>query len=182
MPTSTASSRTPSSKVMKAEELICCYLSTVRERRAYQDFGFGSIYDYAYERFGFSERKTRYLISLGRRLRDLPKLRAALKDNRIGWVKATRVASIATPDDESMWLDTALSMSVRDLEKRIKDGTDSVGSTIHFWVEETQRVTWENALEICRRVSGAQISPGEALELISGEFIATYAHLLQGRG
>jgi hypothetical protein len=34
----------------------------------------------------------------------------------------------------------------------------------------------ENALEICRRVSGAEISPAEALEYMAAEFIATWGH------
>ena len=31
----------------KAEMLVCCYLSAVADRRAYQDFGYTSITDYA---------------------------------------------------------------------------------------------------------------------------------------
>ena len=163
---------------MKTERLICCYLSAMRERGAYRDFGFSSIYDYADERFGFSSRKTRYLVFLGRRLDELPQLREALKEGKIGWCKARLVASRATAEDEVMWLDTALSLSVRELNRRIKDRTDDLASTIQFWMADTQRATWENALEICRRVAGTQLSPGEALELIAGEFLATYAHLL----
>jgi len=164
---------------MESEKLICCYLSSLRERRGYHDFGFSSIYDYATERFGFSPRKTRYLVSLGRKLQELPKLRDALRDGKIGWCKASLVASKASQEDEAMWLDTALSLSVRELEKRIKDGTDELASTIHFWMGSSQRVVWEDALELCRLVAGTELSPGEALEYIAGEFIATYAHLLR---
>ena len=163
---------------MKTERLICCYLSAMRERGAFRDFGFSSIYDYADERFGFSSRKTRYLIYLGRRLDELPQLREALKEGKIGWCKARLIASRATAEDEVMWLDTALSLSVRELTRRIKDGADDLASTVQFWMAHTQRATWENALEICRRVAGTQLPPGEALKLIAGEIIATYAHLL----
>ena len=148
----------------ESEKLICIYLSAVRERRAFTEFGFNNVYDYAAERFGFSERKTRYLISLGRKLEELPKLREALKNQKIGWCKASRVASVASKENEAMWLDSALSLSVRDLERRIREGTDSVSSTLRVWLTSEQRVNWENALEICRRVAGATISVGEALE------------------
>lgn len=166
----------------ESEKLICSYLTEMRDRQGYFELGFTNIYDYASERFGFCERKTRCFVSLGRKLKELPKIREALREGKLGWCKASKIASRATPEDESMWLDTALSVSVRDLEKRMRDGTDNLASTIHFWMTDPQRGTWDNALEICRRVSGAQISPGEALELIAGEFIATYAHLLREDG
>jgi len=163
----------------ESEKLICSYLTEMRDRRGYVELGFTSIYDYASERFGFCERKTRCFVSLGRKLQELPKIREALRSGKLGWCKASQIASRAKPEDEAMWLDTALSVSVRELERRMRDGTDTLASTIHFWMTDPQRGTWENALEICRRVSGANVSPGEALELIAGEFIATYAHLLR---
>lgn len=163
----------------ESEQLICCYLTELRDRRGYGEFGYTNVYDYAGERFGFSERKTRYLLSLGRKLQELPRLRAALKKGEIGWCKASRVASVAKPEDEAMWLDSALSLSVRELDRRIKDGTDTMASTLSFWLTEEQRQVWENALEICRRVAGSEIPPGQALEYLAGEFLATYGHLLR---
>lgn len=162
----------------ESEKLICGYLRAVRERGVFREFGFINIYDYAAERFGFAERKTRYLLALAKKLQELPKIRAALTEGKIGWCKASRIASRATRDNETMWLDSALSLSVRELDRRIKDGTDSLASMLHFWATESQRAAWENSLELCRRMVGANISPGEALELMAGEFFATYAHNL----
>ena len=132
---------------MESEKLICCYLSAMRARHGYRDFGYGSIYDYAEQRFGFSPRKTRWLISLGKKLVELPKIRDALKQGKIGWVKASLLASKATKDNEAMWLETALSLTVRELERRIKNGTDSLASMFQCWMGESQRTVLENALE-----------------------------------
>src|SRR3970040_1317817 len=74
----------------KSEKLVCCCLTEVQERRAYREFGFATIYDYAMERFGFKERKTRYMLFLGRKVKELPELRAALRSGKLGWCKATR--------------------------------------------------------------------------------------------
>ena len=79
----------------KAEMLVCCYLSAVGKRRAYRDFGYTSITDYAQARFGFGARKTGYLVSLGRKIEHLPKIRAALASGKLGWCKASRLASVA---------------------------------------------------------------------------------------
>ena len=61
-------------------------------RRGYEKFGFVDVYYYAEERFGFSPRKTRYLLQLGQNLEKLPQLKKALEEGKLGWTKASRVA------------------------------------------------------------------------------------------
>ena len=78
------------------EMLLCCYLAAMQKRGGHREFGYWTIYDYAKERFGFGERKTRYLVSLGRRIEELPKLREALASGKLGWCKASRIAAAAT--------------------------------------------------------------------------------------
>ena len=138
---------------------------------------FASIFDYAAERFGFSARKTRYLLGLAFSLQKLPELRAALADGRLGWSKATKIAQVATPQDEVRWLDSALSLSVRELEQKVREDMGRDGARIQMWLSEDQNTVLENAFEVCRRLSGAQLEPGQCLDLICGEFLATYAYL-----
>ena len=92
--------------------------------------------------------------------------------------KASRLASVAAPDNEVMWLESALSLTVRQLEQRIKDGTDTLTSVLRLPLTEDRRILWENALEIFRRRAGAEISPVEAFELMVAEVIAEWAHYL----
>ncbi len=68
----------------------------IKRRRGFEDLGFANIYDYALDRFVFSPRKTRYLLYLGKKLRMLPNLTRAMVENKIGWTKAIKVASVAT--------------------------------------------------------------------------------------
>ncbi len=163
----------------KAEMLVCCYLSAVGERRAYRDFGYTSITDYAHARFGFGARKTGYLVSLGRKIEHLPKIRAALASGKLGWCKASRLASVAAPDNEVMWLESALSLTVQQLEHRIniKGRHGQLASVLHLPLTEDRRILWENALEIYRRRAGAEISPVEAFELMLAEVIAEWGYV-----
>ena len=158
----------------RSEKLVCCFLNEVRERGAFRDFGCSTIYDYAAQRFGFKERKTRYLLFLGRKVKELPQIREALKTGKLGWCKATRIASVATIHDETTWLDSALSLSVSELDRRIKDGTDRMASVLHFFVTDEVRVLWENGLETARRVAGVELSPSQAFEYMIAEFLATW--------
>ena len=162
-----------------SERLICEYLVAMRDRRGYEKFGFVDIYYYAEERFGFSPRKTRYLLQLGQSLERLPQLKKALEDGKLGWTKASRVARVATSEDETMWLDSALSLSVRELDRKIEGERDAAGVKVRAWLTEDQAAVFDHAVEVCRRVAGEDLDIGRCLEFMAGEFIATYAHLGQ---
>jgi hypothetical protein len=48
---------------------------------------------------------------------------------------------------------------------------------LRFCLSEDQAAVVEYALEVCRKVSGAQLSPEQCLEYIAAEFLATYAQV-----
>jgi hypothetical protein len=160
----------------RSESHICFYLHAFNQRRGFEKFGFRNIHDYAYERFAFSDRKTAYLISLARKLENLPQITAALKAGRIRWFKAYKIASVAKPDNEVMWLESALSMAVRDLDRKIQNEAGVTYTKMRFSLSEDQAAVVEYAIEVCRRVAGAELSSDQCLEYIAGEFLATYAH------
>jgi hypothetical protein len=161
----------------RAERKICAYLLEMNDRRGHETYGFSSIFDYAAERFYFSERKTAYLLALARRLKRLPHLAEALSSGKLGWTKAVKVAEVATAEDEVMWVDSALRLSVRELEKKIRNREELVGGRVSFWLTGEQSAVWQRAVEVCRRLSGADLDPSRCLELIAGEFLATYEAL-----
>jgi len=158
----------------RAERRICAYLLEMNDRRGHESYGFSSIFDYAAERFGFSERKTGYLLSLARRLKRLPHLAEALASGKLGWTKAVKVAEVATAQDEVMWVESALRLSVRELERKIRNGDELTGGRLSFWLTGEQSAVWQRAVEVCRRMSGADLEPGQCLELIAAEFLSTY--------
>jgi hypothetical protein len=98
---------------------ICFYLLEVQKRKSYEAFCFQNIYDYALDRFNIKERKTSYMLSLARKLKELPQIHAALQDGRLGWSKAHKIAAVAKPQNEVMWLESALSLAARDLQQKI---------------------------------------------------------------
>ena len=159
-----------------SERLICEYLVAMRDRRGYEKFGFVDIYYYAEERFGFSPRKTRYLLQLGQNLERLPQLKKALEEGKLGWTKASRVARVATSEDEAMWLDSALSLSVRELDRKIEGERDAAGVKVRAWLTQDQAAVFDHAVELCRRVAGEDLDIGRCLEFLAAEFIGTYAH------
>lgn len=159
----------------RSECHICFYLLAFYKQRGFESFGFRNIQDYAYERFGFSDRKTSYLVSLARKLEHLPQITAALREGRIRWFKAYKIASVAKPDNEVMWLESALSMAARDLDRKIHNEVGLTYTKLRFCLAEDQAAVVEYAIEVCRRVAGAELSPDQCLEYFASEFLATYA-------
>ena len=158
----------------RAEKLICFYLYQINRRGHYHVFGFENIYDYAMERFSFCHSKTRTLLYLARKLTQLPRLTAALAAGKIGWTKAAKAASQASPETDEEWTEKAVNNSFRDLERLIRDEVHTHGGKISIYLTAEQAAIWTQALELVRRVSGEEIDVGLALEYIAAEFLATY--------
>jgi hypothetical protein len=59
--------------------------------------------------------------------------------------------------------------------RRIRKKLDDVTTKLSLWLKEDQHSIWEYALEVCGRVSGANLSPEQCLEYMAGEFLATWA-------
>jgi len=88
-----------------------------------QDFGFPTFESYVREALGRTGRWGADVRALARRLRDLPRLRAALASGRLSLSVVELVARLATPDDEADWLDRVIArgMNVRQLRAELKD-------------------------------------------------------------
>jgi hypothetical protein len=153
---------------------ICFYLLEVQKKKTYEAFGFQNIYDYALDRFDIKERKTTYMLSLGRKLKELPNIAAALQEGRIRWSKAHKIAAVAKPENEVMWLESALSMRARELERKIDQEYGVTHRKYRFCLSEDQAAVFEYAMEICRRLEKAHVSPTQCLEMMAAEFIATW--------
>lgn len=156
---------------------ICFLLFEMQKRRGFEDFGFGTILDYAHQRFGYIPRKTYYMLSLVRKLENLPQITKAFEEGKLRWFKAHRIASVAKPEDEVMWLESALSMAVKDLDRKIRNEVGVTYTKLRFCLSEDQAAVVEYALEVCRKVSGAELSPEQCLEYMAAEFLATYAQV-----
>ena len=61
----------------RVESALCFYLLEVDERQLYIDYGHACTVDYALECLGFENRKTRTLLHLARRFKELPKMKAS---------------------------------------------------------------------------------------------------------
>ncbi|HKB07763.1 MAG TPA: hypothetical protein VKF61_05730, partial [Candidatus Polarisedimenticolia bacterium] len=84
--------------------------------RLFRDVGFNSAEDWVGDRLAMSPRRARYLVSLDRRLRDLPLLADAYRRGMVSWCQARLLVRIVRPTTQSQWIRYARQVTVRRLE------------------------------------------------------------------
>jgi hypothetical protein len=160
----------------RIESVLCFYLEEVERRRLYLKYGFASTVDYARERLGFEDRKTRSLLRMAERFEELPRLKKAFRLGDIPWTKAREVVKVATPKTEKAWLGKCKSMSNRQLEQEVRRTQPPVRKKTLLLILEGDRVeTWEQAREALERLAGKTLSDIEVFDLMCAEALCTYA-------
>lgn len=160
----------------RVESVLCFYLQEVENRQLYLKYGFASTVDYARERLGFEDRKTRSLLNMAERFEELPRLKAAFQKGDIPWTKAREVVKVATPKTEAKWLDRCKNMSNRQLEQEVKRKQPPTTRKSLFFMLEGDRVeAWEQAREALERLAGKTLSDIEVFDLMCAEALCGYA-------
>jgi hypothetical protein len=144
----------------RAESALSYYLKDVDERQLYLQYGHGNTIDYARERLGFEERKTRSLLNIARSFEKLPNLNSAFRRGDIPWTKAREVAKVAKPETDREWLVKTQSLSNRQLEKEVRQTLPPVRKKTLVLVLEGERLdAWEQTREACERLAGTTEKP-----------------------
>src|SRR6186713_3258982 len=110
----------------QADRLICRYLADLAEgvgKSPELVMGYGDVYQLVRARFGLSTRSIRERIRVGRALRVLPMLEAALVSGRLTYSKIREVTRVANPATERVWLEAARRLSMRALESRVGEAS-----------------------------------------------------------
>ena len=106
-------------EVRRAEKNCVLWFAEVHRRRLFRELGFGSIYQYAEIRLGFSRPRTAQYLKLADSLSSLPRLRRSLEEGRTTWTKAREIVRVATAKTEASWVDKAERCSRRELERSV---------------------------------------------------------------
>lgn len=160
----------------RVEAALCFYLREVDQRRLYLRFGHASTIDYARERLGFEDRKTRTFLFVAERCRSLPQLGEALRRGDLPWTKARELVRIAQPETEQQWLDKCQALSNRQLESEVRKALPPVRKkTLILVLEGDLLETWEQAREATERLAGKVLSDIEVLDLMCAEVLSAYA-------
>ncbi len=93
-------------------------------KKGHERLGFARLDDYARERLGLSGREVRSLAAVEGRLNGLRRVDAAFSAGELSWSKVRLLAAIATRSDEEEWLGRARTMSVRALQRAVREARE----------------------------------------------------------
>ena len=113
------------------------YLPEVYRRGLFEKQGCSSIFEFGKKMAGLSEAQIRLALNLEKRFKDKPALRSALVDGEVSINKLTRVASIATSENDKFLAETAKVLSKSSLEVFVRDVRHRQDRQVEFLRGET---------------------------------------------
>ena len=148
--------------------------------RGQQVLGFARLGDYARERMGLSARELQGLATVTARLEALLAIRTAFDAGEICWAQVRLLVGIATPESERAWLELARGRTVRALAAVIRaagrsevheeeDGDDEPRGRFRLRCPRRVARLWQQTVELARRMAGAELTQGQAAEVIAAE-------------
>lgn len=96
-------------------------LSECDLHRIYFGFGYRSLFEYAVVELNLSEDVAYNYITVSRKCAELPQLRNSFSDRRMNISKARRLCAVIDEENFEYWLELALTVSKRTLEKLIAE-------------------------------------------------------------
>lgn len=108
-------------------------LPEAEDRQIYLEHGISNIFEFAAKLGGVSKEQVQRVLQLSERFETTPALKQALVSGDISLAKLSRVASVATPENQDFWVSKAELLSQPALETLVRDSkaitsTDSVRS------------------------------------------------------
>ena len=119
------------------------------ERRIHEKKGYGSIFEYAAKICGLSKRQVREVLNLEEKFREVPQLHKLLVSGEVSSNKLSRVAPIATKENEE-----ELAQRVKTLSK----------NAIETMARDFKNENSENGNGLSKPKNEAQLTPGRKLE------------------
>jgi hypothetical protein len=108
-----------SRRYLRAEAELVCILQKVEEHRVFVRRGHASLFAYVVSELGLSESVAYGLITVARKVREVPELGVLVGTGEISLSNARRVAAVLTSGNQSEWLKKASELTARQLEKEV---------------------------------------------------------------
>jgi DprA winged helix domain/HNH endonuclease len=141
-----------------------------------------------------SVRRARERVRVGRALRELPAIASAFVEGTVGYARVREVTRVATAADEGRWLQQAIELPLRVLERRVAEASGGSNDErakarepagVRWTSSKTLKLeidlpaaTWallQRAMEGARRASEATLCDADALEAVAREALAREA-------
>ena len=103
----------------RAEYELLVVIEKVERLKLFRRRGFSSLYEYIIKDLKLSEALAYHLITVARKIREVPALGKAIEENKVSVSKAKKMASVLTKDNQAQWLEKAQQLTSRQLERAV---------------------------------------------------------------
>ncbi len=172
-----------SARYRRAEVELIEILQEAEDHRVYLLRGHSSLYAYVTDELGLSEHVAYNLITVARKARQVPELKAQIQSGAITLSNARRVASVLTPQNQDEWIPKASTLSSRQLEKEIvrvrpKEATAERASYVTpnrvklaLGLSEAEMLKLRRVQDLLSQSQKRPVSLEETIEALTAEFL-----------
>ncbi len=150
----------------------------------WRDMKFADVNQYATERLGMSGRAMEQRAWLERRMWELPAIRKAMREGRIGYEQARLVARCQDREYVEAWIQMAERMTCIELRRAVEADAEKqmcARGKLRLVLPERVRALLSAACRAATRAEGRLVTTSEALVLMSRHFILTWKEVLKER-
>ncbi len=103
----------------QSEASLIDILQELDDKKLFIHMGFASLFDYAIKALKLSEANASNFITVARKSKSVPELKAAIKSQAITVSKARKITPVLTPNNSAHWLELAKTLPKEKLEKAV---------------------------------------------------------------
>jgi hypothetical protein len=143
----------------------------------WRDMQFADLGHYARERLGMSKRAVEQRAWLERRMWELPPIRQAMREGRLGYEKARLVARCDSVEFVGAWIELAEKMTCIELKRAIESDLERqtcARKELVLRLPEEVELLFRAVCCAARKAEGRWVRPSEVLVLVARHFIATW--------
>ncbi len=166
------------------DQLLCHLCLLLVNTALWRAMGFADVEQYAGERLGMSGRALRQRAWLERRLWELPALRQAMRDGRLGYEKALWVARCPDATFIEAWIELAEGMTCIALQRMVEADEARqmcARDTLVVRMPEETRDLFRSAVEAVEAAERRRVRDPEALLILARHFTETWKVALHRR-
>jgi 5-methylcytosine-specific restriction endonuclease McrA len=166
-----------------AEAELIELLQKIDSCRGFCELGYPSLFVYVNKGLGLSEACTYQLITVSRKVREVPELQVAIAQGEITVAKAKSMISVIDSQNKEHWLSLARQSSTRELEKAVAavkpenakpekfrhQGNNQ--ARLELNVDEETLEALKRAQQLLAQKHGRPVSLAEALKALSIEYV-----------
>src|SRR4051812_12376221 len=103
----------------RSESELLEILIQIDEKKVYETLGYSSLHTYCVQALRLTDSHAYALTGVARKSSEVPELKSFIDQGELHLSNARRIVSVVTQENKKEWLEKAVTLSQRDLEREI---------------------------------------------------------------